>query len=184
MKRTSLAMAALLACAAAPLAVGQAPAKQAGAPSPLAQLDGFVGDGTCTAALSAMGTSPARTSSGKFHGEKTLDGQWVVLHYDEDRSAANPKPFSVVQYIGYSASKKHYVAVQFDNGGGGYVTGVSSGLAGNSMTFDETIPMDGKPMQARDVFTAGESGMTSHTGMLRDTSGKWLTMDKETCHKP
>jgi hypothetical protein len=134
--------------------------------------------------MPAMGNSPARASTGKFHGEKTLDGRWAVIHYDEDRTAAVQKPFSVVQYIGYDSAAKHFVTVQLDNSGGSYQTGVSSGWKGKTMTFDESTLMDGKRVQARDVFTDGDAGMSTHTGMLRDGSGKWVAMDKESCKKP
>ena len=183
MKSPSLAVAAMLICAFAPFAVGQAWAQQAGGSSPSSQLDGFIGDGICTGTMPAMGKSPARTSTGKFHGEKTLDGQWAEIRYDQDRSATVPKPFSVVQYIGYDAAAKRFVTVLFENLGGSYTTGVSSGMKGNTMTFDESILMAGKRVQERDVFTTGEGGMSSHTGMTRDSSGKWIAMDKETCHK-
>jgi hypothetical protein len=182
MKSPSLAVAAILICASAPFAAGRASAQEAGA-SVSRQLDGFVGDGICTGAMPAMGKSAARASTGKYHGEKTLDGQWAVIRYDEDRTAAVPKPFSVVQYIGYDAAAKHLVTVLFENTGGSYATGVSSGMKGNTMTFDESILMDGKRVQARDVFTNGEGGMSTHAGMMRDASGKWIAMDKETCHK-
>ena len=184
MKRSNLAMAAVLLCTAAPFAAGQGSAQQAGASAALAQLDAFIVDGTCTASMSAMGKNPARTATGKLHVEKTLDGHWAVIHYEEDQTADNPKPFRIAQYIGYDAAAKHFVSVEFDNADGSYITGVSPGWTGNTATFDETIMMDGKPRQARDVFTKGASGMTSHSGMLRDENGKWITMETETCHTP
>ena len=183
MKSPNLTVAAILICASAPFAAGQASAQLSNGSSPSSQLDGFVGDGICTGTMPAMGKSPARASTGKFHGEKILDGQWAVIHYDEDRTEAVPKPFSVVQYIGYDPAAKHFVTVLFENTGGSYTTGVSSGMKGNTMTFDESTLMDGKRVEARDVFTNGEGGMSTHTGMMRDASGKWIAMDKETCHK-
>lgn len=181
MKRTSLAIFAALVCTSAPFAIGQA--QPAGASSPPDQLDGFIGDGTCTGNMMAMGKNPGHATTGKFHGEKTLDGHWVVIHYDEDQTTANPKPFSVAQYIGYDPAKKHFVTVLFDNSGASYGTGVSSGWTGNTVTFDETVWMDGKRASFRDIFTNGDSGMSSHTGMMRDKDGKWVKTDEETCHK-
>jgi hypothetical protein len=182
MKSPSLAVAAILICASAPIAASRASAQEAGA-SVSHQLEGFVGDGICTGTMPAMGNSPARASTGKYHGEKTLDGQWAVIRYDEDRTAAVPKPFSVVQYIGYDAAAKRFVTVLFENTGGSYATGVSSGMKGNTITFDENILMAGKRLQERDVFTTGEGGMSSHAGLMRDSTGKWIATDKETCHK-
>lgn len=184
MKRSNVAMVAVLLCTAAPFAAGQGAAQQAGASAALAQLDAFVVDGTCSATMPAMGNNPARTSTGKVHGEKTLDGHWVVIHYEEDQTAANPKPFRVSQYIGYDPAAKHFVSVEFDNADRSYITGTSPGWTGNTATFDETILMDGKRTQTRDVFTKGQSGMATHAGMLRDESGKWIEVEQETCHTP
>lgn len=182
--RASLAILAILACASAPIAAGHASVQQKSASSPSGQLDGFVGDGTCTGNMMAMGKSPAHATTGKVHGEKTLDGHWAVIHYDEDRTAANPKPFSVAQYIGYDAAKRQFVTVLFDNSGASYGTGVSSGWKGDTITFDETVSIDGKPGSFRDVFTNSASGMSSHTGMMHDEHGQWVKTDEETCHKP
>ncbi len=183
MKRKSLAIFAALICTSAPFAIDQASAQQASASSPPTSLDRFVGAGTCTGNEMAMGKNPGHASTGKFHGEKTLDDHWVVIHYEENQTAANQKPFKVVQYFGYDAAKKRFVTVLLDNTGGGYSTGVSPGWKGNTITFDESVVMDGKRTAYRDVFTDGESGMSSHTGMMRDKHGKWVKIDEETCHK-
>lgn len=183
MKRTSLAIFAALVCMSAPLAIGQASAQPAVASSPSNQLDGFVGDGICTGNMMAMGKNPGHATTAKYHSEKMLGGHWVAMHYDEDQTAANPKPFSVVQYVGYDAANKHFVTVLFDNSGESYGTGVSSGWKGNTITFDESIAMGDKRASFRDTFTNGVSGMSSHTGTMRDKSGKWVKTDEETCHK-
>lgn len=179
MKRTTLAILAALFCAS-PFAIGQT---SVGASPQSDQLDRFVGAGTCTGNEMAMGKNPGHATTGKFHGEKTLDGHWIAIHYDEDQTAANPKPFSVVQYVGYDTAKKHYVTVSFTNTGESYSTGISPGWTGNSITFDETVWTNGKPTSYRDVFTDGDSGMSSHTGMLKDKDGKWVKTDEEHCHK-
>ena len=183
MKRTSLAILAALICTSAAFVIGQASAQEASASSASAQLDSFVGHGTCTGNMMAMGKTPGYATTGKSSREKILDGHWVVIHYDEDRTTANPKPFSVVQYIGYDAAKKRFVTVLFESFGADYSTGTSSGWKGDTITFDEAVPMDGKSFAFRDIFTKGESGMSSHTGMMRDKHGKWVKTDQETCHK-
>lgn len=181
MKHTSLAIFAALVCTSTPFAMSQALAQQADASSPSTQLDRFVGSGTCTGNMMAMGKNPGHATTGKFQAEKTLDGHWVVIKYDEERTAVNSKPFSVVQYIGYDNAGKRYVSVLVDNSEAGYSTGTSAGWKGDSITFDES--MDGKPASFRDIFTSGESGLASHTGMERGKDGKWVKTDEETCHK-
>lgn len=178
MNHKTIAAAVALTCASA-LGMSQVAAQDSRAPSAMDQLDGFVGDGTCTGQVMAMGKDPARATTGKYHGEKTLDGHWVVIRYDEDQTAANPKPFHVRQYFGYDAAKKRYVAVLFDNSDHGYGMGTSPGWKGGSATFDES--MDGKTVIFRDVFTRGASGMASHAGWMKDKSGNWVKTDEEHC---
>jgi len=180
MKPTTLAVLAALIGTSALL--GIAFAQQTTLPAPLEQLGYFVGDGTCTGHVIATGKTPARATTARFHGEKTLDGNWVAIHYDEDQTAANPKPYRVVQYFGYDAAKKQYTSVTFDNSGSGYSTGTSSGWKDDTFTVDETTSMRGGSVSFRDVFTKSGSGMASHTGMMRDKHGKWVKTDEETCH--
>lgn len=179
MKRTTLAILAVLIGTAAHL--GIASAQPATTPAPPDQLAFFVGDGTCTGHVIATGKKPGHATTARFHGEKTLDGNWVVIRYDEEQTATNPKPYHVAQYFGYDAAKKQYVSVTFDNSGSGYSTGTSSGWRGDTFTVDETAPAGGS-VSFRDVFTKGGSGMASHTGMMRDKQGKWVKTDEETCH--
>jgi len=177
MKRIPLSFLASAICAAIALGAGPTMAQDKPA-SPMDQLDSFVGDGTCTGNVMAMNKHPGHATTGKYHGEKTLDGHWVVIQYDEDQSAANPKPFRVVQYFGYDAAKKRFVSVLIDNSDPGYATSMSPGWKDGSITFDETA--DGK-VSFRDAFTSNKSGMNSHTGWMQDKSGKWVKTDEETC---
>jgi hypothetical protein len=104
MKRTRLVFTLSLVCMAASSSIGQAIAEDSQSPSPTDELGTFVGDGTCIGNLMAMGKSPGHATTGKYHGEKTLDGHWVVIRYDEDKSDVNPKPFHVQQYLNYDRS--------------------------------------------------------------------------------
>jgi uncharacterized protein DUF1579 len=178
MKRTSLAIFAALVCASAPFAIGQVSAQQAGASSQAGTLDRFVGNGTCSGKSLGADMKSFHATTGKYSGEKTLDGNWVVIRYDEDQSAAVPKPFHVVQYFGYDKANKRYVSVLVDNSGSGYSTGASTGWKGDSISFDES--MAGQPVAFRDSFTSN-NGMSSHTGTMRDKSGKWVKTDEESC---
>ncbi|MGH8040791.1 MAG: DUF1579 family protein [Rudaea sp.] len=146
-------------------------------------LDGFVGSGICSGNVMAMGKNPGHASTGKYHGEKTLDGHWVVIHYDEDQTAANPKPYHVAQYFAYDAREKQFVSVTFDNMGESYSTGTSPGWKADTFTVDENQTTHGKTVTFRDAFTKSGDGMSSHTGTMRDKHGKWVKTDEETCHK-
>lgn len=179
MKSTTIAMASAIVCTAVSLGIGSALAQDIKSSAPLDQLSEFVGDGTCSGHVMAMGKAPAHATTGKYHGEKTLDGHWIVIHYDEDQTAANPKPFHLQQFFGYDAAKKRYVAVLFENSNETYATGTSQGWKGDTATFDES--MGGESGMFRDVFTRGASGMASHAGWMKDKSGKWVKTDEENC---
>lgn len=170
----ALATSAVLAISPA-LAAGDAPA---GTPSQIDQLGDFLGDSICTGnLLMAMGETPAHATTARLHGEKTLDGNWIVIHYDEDQTAANPKPYHIAQYFGFDSKTKQFVAAAFDNSGSSYSTETSAGWKGDSITFDET------PATDRDTFTRNGSKELMHTGTMLDKNKKWVKTDEETCHK-
>ncbi|MBS0488249.1 MAG: DUF1579 family protein [Proteobacteria bacterium] len=178
MNRINFTLLASMICMSSALLAGQVAAQDqptAGS-DPLAK---FIGSGTCTGNVLAMGKKPGHANAGKFRGEKTLDGHWVVIHYDEDQSTANPKPFHVAQYFSYDPEKKRYVTVSLYNSDSAYSIGTSAGWKGDSITFDEST--DGKPASFRDIFTTGKAGLSSHTGMERDKHGKWIKTDEESC---
>lgn len=182
MKHTPFAL-ALSCCATAALAGGMAAtaiaAPQVTPAAASAMLQKFVGSGTCTGRTMSHDMKSTHATTGRFVSQKIMDGNWVMIRYDEDQSAAAPKPYHVVQYIGYDAPGKRLTAVTIDNSGSGYSTGTSAGWKGNSITFDESI--DGKPASFRDTFTASGSGMSGHMGTMRDKGGKWIKTDEESC---
>lgn len=180
MTRMTFAMTLSLVCIAASSSIGPAIGADSKAASPMDELDKFVGEGTCTGSVLPMGKSPGHATTGKYHGEKALDGQWIVVRYDEDKTDVNPKPFHVQQYFSYDPEKKIFVAVEFDNMGPGYTPATSTGWKGDTFTLEYTASVDGKPVSLRDVFTHN-AAENSHTGMMRDQNGKWVKTDKETC---
>ena len=180
MKRITLAVSLSLVCTAASSLIGQAIADDSKVLSPMDELGKFVGAGTCTGNVVAMGKSPGHATTGKYHGEKTLDGHWIVVHYDEDKTDVNPTPYHVQQYFSYDPEKKMFVAVAFDNMGPGYSPATGAGWKGDTFTLEYTASVDGKTVSMRDVFTHN-AAETSHTGMMRDKNGEWVKTDKETC---
>ena len=180
MQRIMLAVTRSLVCMTASSLIGQAMADDSKAPSPMDELGKFVGVGTCTGNVLAMGKSPGHATTGKYHGEKTLDGHWIVIHYDEDKTDVNPTPFHVQQYFSYDPEKKMFVAVAFDNMSPGYSAASSAGWKGDTFTLEYTTSVDGKAVSMRDVFTHNATE-NSHTGMMRDKNGEWVKTDKETC---
>lgn len=170
-----------LACAAPLLGHGRAAAQNMPA-SQLDQLSGFLGDGTCTAKIMAMGKSPEKVASGRLHGEMTLGDRWIVVRFDETATAASPKPYHVAQYFGYDVKAGHFVDVVLDNSGGSYGAGTSNGWQGDSITFENTDFTSGSHALFRDVFTRHGAQVVSHAGYERDKQGKWIKADEETCN--
>lgn len=183
MKHPRIAFALSLLCMAASSGIGQAIAEDSKSISPMDELGMLVGDGTCTGNMMAMGKSPGYATTGRYHGEKTLDGHWVVIRYDEDKSDVNPKPFHVQQYFNYDPDKKMFVAVQFDNISTGFTPATSPGLKGDTMTFEYTESVQGKMVSLRDVFTR-TAAEKIHTGMMRNQKGEWVKTDEEVCKSP
>ncbi len=182
MKHTTLVI-LVLAFVSTPFAIRQASAQKTAAPSQTDPLDFPIGDWNCTGNLMAMGKKPGHATSGKAHSEKILDGNWIVIHYDEEQTSANARPYHVVQYIGYDRGKKQFVSVTVDNTGTSYSTGTSPGWKGNALTVDETDSNGGKAVVFRDTFTRNDSGELTHAGTMQDKDKKWVKTDEETCRK-
>ena len=145
MKRTASLSLIALACATT-FAITQVEAQESQASASAGQLDKFVGSGTCTGNVMAMGKNPGHATTGKYTGEKVLDGNWVVIHYDEDQNAVNPKPFHVIQYFGYDTAKKRYVSVLVDNAEASYSTGTSP--VGKATASPSTNPCPVAPFRS------------------------------------
>lgn len=180
MKPTSSTLHAAIACVSSLLYLGPAGAQDM-PPSQLAQLSGFLGDGTCTGNLVAA-KSPHETRA-KLHGEKTLGDRWVVIRYDEETTPSNSRPYHVTQYFSYDAKAGHFVDVLLDSSGESYSAGTSSGWQGNAITFENTDFTSGSHPPFRDVFTRRGAKVISHTGYERSKSGKWVKTDEETCKR-
>jgi hypothetical protein len=181
MKPMHTTLYAAIACASSLLFIAPAGAQNKMS-SQLDKLNGFVGDGTCTAKIMAMGKSPEKVASGKLHGEKTLGDRWIVVRFDETATATSPKPYHVAQYFTYDAKASHFVDVLFDNSGASYGAGTSDGWQGASITFENTDFTNGSHALSRDVFTRHGAHVVSHAGYLRDKQGKWIKTDEETCN--
>lgn len=179
MKRTAHPVLIALVCASA-LGSAQVLSQESASLAPAGPLARFfTGSGSCTGKALGKDRKTFYATTGKYAAERVLDGHWVVAHYDQDPSAAAPQSFQVVQYFGYDAAKKRYVAVGFYNVAGTYSIGTSAGWDGDSIAFDEGDA--GKPAAFRDIFTSSHGGLAGHTGMIRDKNGKWIKVDEETC---
>lgn len=182
MKRIASPILIALICASA-MGSAQVFSQESGSQAPADSLARFfTGSGTCTGRAVGKDMKSFHATTGKYTAERVLDGHWVAIRYDgKDTNAADSKPFHVVQYFGYDAKRKRYVAVGVYNSAGSYSIGTSAGWEGDSITFDEND--GGKSDTIRDTFTTGHDSFTGHTGMMRDKAGKWVKTDEETCTK-
>ncbi|HJU25277.1 MAG TPA: hypothetical protein VJ722_01255 [Rhodanobacteraceae bacterium] len=179
MKRTTAISLIALTCAFA-LAGTQVNAQEGKSTTSADRLAGFVGDGVCTGAMVA-GKNAGSATSGRFQAAKTLDGHWIEIRYEQDASAANPKPFKVTQYLGYDHASRQFTTVMLGNGDGVYSVGKSRGWEGDSITFEEVEMARGPAGHTREQFTTVGSGMSGYTAWFRDKGGKWIKADEEHC---
>lgn len=177
MKRATSICLVAFACAAA-LAISRTNAQDG--PAPADKLAGFVGDGVCTGFMSAGKHAGSRTS-GRFHAERTLDGHWILIRYEQDASAANPKPFKVAQYLGYDPASRQFATVMLGNGDGVYSVGKSTGWKGDTLTFDEVEMARGHAGRTRESFTTSGSGLSAYAAWVRGRNDKWIKVDEEHC---
>jgi hypothetical protein len=178
MKRTTLTLFAALACTIAAPSIQQARAQKADAKAPLDQFDAFVGDWNCTGKMPAFGETPAHATTARAHGEKAVGDQWILVRFDEEKTAASPNPFHIDQYFGYDSTKKQFVTVAAHSGG--YFSGSSKGWSGDSITFDET---GADKSTSRDTFGRNGQDEISHYSSEKNKEGKWIKGDEETCQR-
>lgn len=180
MKRTTIIFSGLMFASLA-VAADQAPTQKS---APASEgLDFPLGDWTCTGNLMAMDKEPGHATRAKVRSEKILDGNWIVIHYDEERTSENPQPYRVVQHIGYDKAKKQLVSVTLDNMSSGYTLGTTTGWKNDVLTVDEAQSPTSKLAAYRDVFTRKGSDALTHTGTLKGKDGTSTKTDEETCRK-
>ena len=177
MRQATLVTIVLLSCATLPLAVNDAHA-QGPVASPVERFSFLVGDWNCTGQVFAHGKTLAHATRARVHGESAAGGHWILFRYDEEQTAANPRPFHIDQYFGYDPATQRFLSVAVDVGG--YFSESSAGWQGDSITFDEVI--DGK-LVGHDTFTRLGQDEMSHAGMDVNKDGKGTQTDEETCHR-
>lgn len=165
-----------VACAASPLFAQDPPP-----PAELSQLSSFIGNWQCTGQLFAKGSRPGHVTVAVGHATKTVGGHWLQFGYEERKTAANPTPYRIAGYMGYDASKKKFVQTIVDNYGS-YGPSFSEGWQGDTIMFEGSSDVNGKSMLGRDYFVRKGQHAFVHFAEARDSVGKWLKPDEETCN--
>ena len=172
---------ALLAVAA-PLALSEdKPAAPPKPPKEMSQLSVFLGSWTCTGKGLATPMGPEHATEAKLGAAHALDGYWIVFHYDETKTAANPMPYHAAGFMGYDTGEKVFLERCHDNYGA-FCNQTSKGWVGDVLTFEGPGTMDGQKMAFRDIFTKKGADLV-HAGEAQGPDGKWMKTDEETCTK-
>ena len=147
----------------------------------LKSFNAFVGTWKCTGTSFASEMGPEHPTTATVTVKLILGGKWLEMHYTENKTAKNPKPFDGMTFWGWDENQKKFVSVSVD-AMGGHGTQTSSGMNGDTVVFEGPLPMG--PMTAifRDTLTA-KGNTATHSGAMQDKSGGWKKMDEETCKK-
>jgi hypothetical protein len=183
MKKAFCMAAALAALVVTPALFAEDKPKSPPKPAPeMSQLDYLVGTWHCSGKAFASPMGPEHATEGVAHAQMALDGFWLVIHYDETKTAASPMPYHLLQVVGWDSAQKAFDSVCFDVFGA-TCNQTSSGWKGDNLIFEGTALWGGQKMGARDTFTKVSATEMKHKGEMQGADGKWMTGDEETCHK-
>jgi hypothetical protein len=194
MKRTSMkswslvcavivlgALAALPALAQPP-AKGAPPAAPAAAPAPapeLQQLAFFAGDWNCKGRAEASPMGAAHATQATVHLRRDIGGFWYVGHYEEKKTAENPKPMVFHFLQGYDGTAKAFIMECFD-AFGGHCHQTSAGWQDGKLVYTGESTGSGPATPVRDTFTKKGDASLEHAGEMQ-VEAKWVATDHETC---
>lgn len=164
-------------CASSSLLAGEVPKPAAN----LDELSLFEGDRDCAGTVFASPTGTDHETTGIVHGVKTAGGHWLYFTYDGTTTAAQSQAYHFAAFMGFDAARKVFVQIGVDNSGYGYQISTSAGWSGNTMTFEGSEDVNGKPVLQRDNYIRKGSDELIHAGETQNTDGKWVKTDEETC---
>ena len=148
----------------------------------LSQYDFFAGTWHCTGTAFASPMMAEHATTATVHAMKAVGGHWVHATYDENKTAANPKPYHAGVFFGYDSGKKTFVERCVDSMGG-YCALTGAGWKGDTMTFEGTGSGPDGDSGARDTFTKKGPDGLMHTGEMQGPDKKWVKTDEEACHR-
>ena len=174
-------LAALVALAPAVRAADK-PAEAPKPPKEMSQLSAFLGSWTCSGKTFATPMGPEHATEAKMGASHALEGFWVVFHYDETKTAANPMPYHAAGFMGYDPGDKVFLERCHDSFGA-FCNQTSKGWGGDVLTFEGPGSMGGQKTAFRDIFTKKSATEMVHAGEGQGPDGKWMKTDEETCTK-
>jgi hypothetical protein len=161
-----------------------APAKPPPAPprppvpnAALAQLKPLAGGWTCTGRT--LGPDPEHATSAALTFGWQLDGFWLEVHYEEQKTAANPVPFSWLSLWGFDELQQSLAAATVDNSGGS-ATQSAAGWQGDKLVFEGSSHRFAVQFQARDTFIRHGEAQLVHT-LEANVNDSWIKLHEDTC---
>jgi hypothetical protein len=149
-------------------------------PNPaLDQLKYFVGSWQCAGTGYVEGKG--HPTSARVKPAWDLNGFFMSLRYEEQKTEANPMPVTAVEHWGYSDELKKLVAGQVDSMGG-YGTQSTAGWEDNRMVWTGSYHLMGTTMPSRDTFVKKGENELTHLGEAQ-SNGAWTKLDEETCYR-
>lgn len=179
------AAAAPAAAPAAPMtspAPSPAPMAMAMPPKPnpaLDQLKYFAGSWRCAGTGYVEGKAHPTEATVKAAWD--LNGFFLGLRYEEQKTEANPMPVTAVEHLGYSEDGKKLVSGNVDSLGG-FGTQSTAGWDGATLVWLGDYHFMGMRMPARDTFVKKGDNALTHLGEVQ-VNGAWTKQDEETCYR-
>jgi hypothetical protein len=182
MTATQRALAIVLATIAGSVAAADTPAASAPKPNPaMRQLDYFVGVWSC-AGRNAPGTlGPAHATQTKLEFSPDLDGVWLAMHWQEQRTDDNPLPWKLENAFTYDPTTREFVFLSRDNTGIAS-SGTSPGWRGDAFVISGDFGGDGKRIRFRDTYTKNDDRSFDFVTEI-DADGRWTTDAMLSCQR-
>jgi hypothetical protein len=154
--------------------------RMAGSPEN-AKLTALEGNWHCTGKTMASPMGPEHATEGNVSVKMDLGGHWLVSHYRETKTAANPTPMDGDEYWMYDGAEKKWDRIAIDSWGG-WSAGDAKGWEGDSITWNSEGMMGGKKAKYHDTFTKKSDHEVVYKGQMQ-SNGKWVDIWETTCTK-
>ena len=145
------------------------------------QLDYFQGTWRCEGWNAAGALGPEHRTQARIVFAADLDGVWLATHWEETRTAENPKPWKLENAFAYDAVRKVFVFVSRDNTGAS-TNGTSPGWSGDSLVVSGDFSSDGQSYSFRDVYVRRDARTFDFVAEIQ-SNGAWSKDADTTCIK-
>jgi len=154
--------------------------RMAGSPE-TAKLTVLEGNWHCTGKTMASPMGSEHATEGNVSVKMDLGGHWLVSHYRETKTAANPMPMDGDEYWMYDGAEKKWDRIAIDSWGG-WSVGDAKGWEADSITWTAEGMMGGKKAKYHDTFTKKSDHEVVYKGQMQ-SNGKWVDIWETTCTK-